>query len=49
MFKKLKFWFEFLKEVITTYERLVDSHGFNPIGNKTVKRQTNNVQSNKRD
>lgn len=38
MFKKLKFWFATLKDVVDAYEKNVEEFGFNPFDKRTPKR-----------
>lgn len=47
MFKKLKFWFDFIKRVIEGYEETVSNHGFSPLNTKPTKSRSTNVQPNK--
>ena len=47
MFKKLKFWFDFIKRVIEGYEATVDIHGYSPLADKRSVKGKPNVQSNK--
>lgn len=46
MIKKIKFWFDFIKEALNVYENTCVNHGFNPLAKESKK--TNNVQSTKR-
>jgi hypothetical protein len=47
MFKKLKFWFDFIKRVIEGYEATVDIHGYSPLADKRSVKGKPNVQSSK--